>query len=542
MHLLRKMALWSTLQDLLTWPRETLINKPRHRRYIQNWNSYAYSTTRPSRSVKVYDPEYVQYRDDLHSSEPGVFYPNYRLLNPKPRFVGADQAIESLRKIILSDPTMQALLATAPTEESAAKLFNRRLNQLISKTIQLPGSDAAFEENQIAEEKHGTLDPDLKTAMEDIDKKLDYEEDQERQRRLAEQQREEERQERRQQQQQRYNRNVDAADYVDAQKRRATETQQLQDSYIRLQRVEDTVDNSPIAGAPVLSGKIWEEVMLALAASNYAYQTEEADPPPTISDVVWIYDLTAQPSIIDGFVGWCAPRDMIVMGFKGTNSIRDAKTDANTFTTKTITSINGRDLVVPLEGHSGFIYRFLNLFPQVIKDVNALLQRGPRGQRTKMLITGHSLGGALATVAAIVFAQLYPQLPIQLITFEAPRSVTKKTLSKLLGFLPTKIMEENAIRFSCKEDPVPNVPTQNMGYSHLGRSYYVTEKDASSFDQHSLDTVKGYLRWYATIPDADKKRFMPLTNGRGMVSSTKGTDEMRKRMAYVRSFRKTKMN
>lgn len=462
------------------------------------------------------DPESVVYRDDLHSTTPRDVYTNYTLLNPKRRFVGYSQAKEALRKIILHDPTMLAILATARNDEEAAKLFRHRFNELVTKTMELPGTDAAFEDTETVETKHGTYNPDMETAINEIEKKI-----------LAEERRQRQQQQRQQQ-------------IVDVERRRADDARRLQERNIQSQRPEETLDNSPIPGGPALSGQIWNEVMLALAASEYAYHTS-ANPPPAITDAVPIYDVTAYPQVVDGFVGWWGARNTIVIGFKGTDSARDAITDVNAFkTVESISEINSRDLVVPLEGHRGFIGRFLNLLPQVLDDVNALLQSGGP-DRTKMLITGHSLGGALATVAAIVLAQFYPQLPIQLITFEAPRSITTNTLSRLLGYLPTKTMEENAIRISCKEDPVPNVPTQNMHYAHVGKSFYITDKIGSSLNQHRLATVRGYLERYGSMDDLYKKEYMPLTNGRGKVSSKKGTDEMRKRMAYARSFRKPKM-
>ena len=65
--------------------------------------------------------------------------------------------------------------------------------------------------------------------------------------------------------------------------------------------------------------------------------------------------------------------------------------------------------------HAGFSARWSALAPKLIRAIARL--RAPR-----ILITGHSLGGAVATLAAPDIARAFPNTPVTLITFGAPQT------------------------------------------------------------------------------------------------------------------------
>ena len=101
--------------------------------------------------------------------------------------------------------------------------------------------------------------------------------------------------------------------------------------------------------------------------------------------------------------------------------------------------------------HSGFLRAFIDISDRL----DAIVQARQPGQR--IWLTGHSLGGALATLAA---AHLGPG-PIQgLYTFGCPRVGN----AAFAGVLPTR----SYIRFVHRDDWVPTVPPDFLGYVHAG--------------------------------------------------------------------------
>eukprot|EP00850_Spirogloea_muscicola_P005886 SM000027S09667 [mRNA] locus=s27:665081:669738:- [translate_table: standard] len=80
---------------------------------------------------------------------------------------------------------------------------------------------------------------------------------------------------------------------------------------------------------------------------------------------------------------------------------------------------------------------------------------------TRIVCCGHSLGGALATVAAPWFAQTYPEAEVRCITGGSPRAGNK-------GFYDAfQLLVGAKYRVIDSRDLVPFVPTQDMGYLHV---------------------------------------------------------------------------
>jgi triacylglycerol lipase len=88
-----------------------------------------------------------------------------------------------------------------------------------------------------------------------------------------------------------------------------------------------------------------------------------------------------------------------------------------------------------------------------------------RTAQQPLFITGHSLGGALATLSALRFAST--NQPVQaLYTFGSPR-VGDRTYLKHF----TEALGDRAFRLVNDEDVVAKVPLKAMGYCHVGEKY-----------------------------------------------------------------------
>jgi len=87
-----------------------------------------------------------------------------------------------------------------------------------------------------------------------------------------------------------------------------------------------------------------------------------------------------------------------------------------------------------------------------------------------LFLTGHSLGGAMATVAAAKF--IYMDRPFTSVyTFGQPRAVNRET-ARLMNLEAGK----RYFRFQNNMDVVSRIPARLAGYSHTGQNLYITEE------------------------------------------------------------------
>jgi hypothetical protein len=111
--------------------------------------------------------------------------------------------------------------------------------------------------------------------------------------------------------------------------------------------------------------------------------------------------------------------------------------------------------------HKGFAWCAESILP----DVLAAIARDPE---KPVVLTGHSLGGAIATLLAVA---LRPH-PVKLVTFGQPRvSTTRELKLALYG---------EYIRVVNGSDVVPRSPW--LGYSHAGTCVYLDNKGRKRID------------------------------------------------------------
>lgn len=95
-----------------------------------------------------------------------------------------------------------------------------------------------------------------------------------------------------------------------------------------------------------------------------------------------------------------------------------------------------------------------------------------RGQHKPkpLFLTGHSLGGAMATIAAAILS--HRDIPFtSCYTFGQPRAMNKVT-ARLFNME----CKERFFRFHNNNDIVTRVPARIMGYSHVGEYFYISEE------------------------------------------------------------------
>ena len=159
----------------------------------------------------------------------------------------------------------------------------------------------------------------------------------------------------------------------------------------------------------------------------------------------------------------------IVVAFRGSCHAKDFIQDAK-FGMSQLMVLDGREDAFV---HEGFLEDYIAVNVAVISQVRTYLAMNPQA---KVWLTGHSLGGSLATLAAFSFSQ--KNLPVAgVITFGCPRvgnSAFRDIYNAALGDRSFRIVNQN--------DIVPRTPGVLMGYRHVGQEVFITPAGAACFN------------------------------------------------------------
>ena len=112
----------------------------------------------------------------------------------------------------------------------------------------------------------------------------------------------------------------------------------------------------------------------------------------------------------------------------------------------------------------GFWSSWLEAQTNVLAAISAAKAQYPD---FKVVATGHSLGGALASLAAAVLRS--QGTTVDLYTYGAPK-IGLESISQYL----TNTNMGATFRVTHKNDPVPKLPPALLGFRHIGPEYYVT--------------------------------------------------------------------
>ncbi|KAJ9451980.1 Phospholipase A1-II 1 [Diplonema papillatum] len=119
--------------------------------------------------------------------------------------------------------------------------------------------------------------------------------------------------------------------------------------------------------------------------------------------------------------------------------------------------------------HTGFVKTWQFLKEDVLQAIKEEL-KAVEGRRVRVVCAGHSMGGALATLAAYSVKKAHPSLWVSLYSFGTPRIGNPAFCKKFDKIVP------DAYRVTNPADPVPNHPPKLVSqYSHPGTKVVVDE-------------------------------------------------------------------
>ncbi|KAJ7503332.1 alpha/beta-hydrolase [Mycena galericulata] len=171
-------------------------------------------------------------------------------------------------------------------------------------------------------------------------------------------------------------------------------------------------------------------------------------------------------SDIQGFIARDDHRKELVVALRGSASVTDALLDANILLVPFLTP--GVKLPPKARVHAGFLAAWDTVAVQITATL-ATQRRLYAGHR--LVTVGHSMGGALATLAAVSLLQLFPASPMldqtRMYSYGAPRTgnaVFAEHVNREFG--------SRAFRVVHTDDGVPTIIPTSLGYHHHGIEYW----------------------------------------------------------------------
>ncbi|KAI9294161.1 alpha/beta-hydrolase, partial [Neoconidiobolus thromboides FSU 785] len=150
----------------------------------------------------------------------------------------------------------------------------------------------------------------------------------------------------------------------------------------------------------------------------------------------------------------------IIISFRGSSNLR------NWFQNVQTLPFNSEQAIIDATVHSGFKTCNDNLKKLYIPVIKKLVKKYPK---FTVVVTGHSLGGAVATLAtlSINFEVRIKFSKMRLVTFCQPRVGN----DKFAAWMNKNVLDST--RFTNNNDPVPRLPISSFGFVHQHTEVYI---------------------------------------------------------------------
>ena len=182
---------------------------------------------------------------------------------------------------------------------------------------------------------------------------------------------------------------------------------------------------------------------------------------PNVTDITLIINSTGNAA---GFTAYNPDEDEVLIVFRGTEplSIKNWIDDIDTFFTD-YAGCNGCKV------HEGFYHTYLEVRDKILSSAKILFQKYPN---SKKLVTGHSLGGALAIHASVDIIQNFGKID-RFYTFGSPR-VGNQEFADFVNGMTGKFMS----RITHYKDPVPHLPLKAWGFFHIDTEIFFNQDNS----------------------------------------------------------------
>ena len=221
--------------------------------------------------------------------------------------------------------------------------------------------------------------------------------------------------------------------------------------------------------------------------SELSYYSKEDNSPDVEAIKSTLYGIDKKFSDVQGFSNKSSQgivinhEDFIVPAFRGTDEIADWLDNLNVSSQPSALG----------NIHTGFYKALMDIWPQMKSCIRSFRRALDDHPGKSLWLTGHSLGGALATLAAATLIEA-DETFYGAYTFGSPR-VGDRVFARNFNVE----VKNKVFRFQNNNDLVSRIPTRMMGYSHAGSFVYISEGGQLNTDiglwYRFIDTVKGVI-------------------------------------------------
>lgn len=183
-----------------------------------------------------------------------------------------------------------------------------------------------------------------------------------------------------------------------------------------------------------------------------------------------------------------------IISFKGTDTINDWKTNLQFFQRE-----NGSEGNV----HNGFYQAVDQNWEQLLEEIKNHQDKFNNKRNKEILLTGHSLGGALAIITASKLNSLaeFTGKIKGVYTYGAPRVGNKDFKQQY---------KPKHYRFEYGNDPVPSTPS--LGFEHTGDKYYLPKNEPTiQKNSQGTEAYQLHIEVLGTIVKIGIASILPLT-------------------------------
>ncbi|PYH48501.1 lipase family protein [Aspergillus saccharolyticus JOP 1030-1] len=176
-----------------------------------------------------------------------------------------------------------------------------------------------------------------------------------------------------------------------------------------------------------------------------------------------------------GFLAVDSTNKLLVVSFRGSSSIENWIADLDFIFTDASAICSG------CEVHQGFWKAWSSVADTLTAEIQAAVTAYPD---YSLVFTGHSLGGALATIGATVLRNA--GYPVQLYSYGCPR-VGNTALATYI----TNQGSGSNFRVTHLNDVVPRLPPRSVGYSQPSPEYWITSQTGVAVTSSDIEIIQG---------------------------------------------------
>ncbi|KAK1599439.1 lipase [Colletotrichum navitas] len=197
----------------------------------------------------------------------------------------------------------------------------------------------------------------------------------------------------------------------------------------------------------------------------------DACPDVQVNGAKMIHTFSGATTGLQGFVALDPTRENIVLAIRGSSNVRN-------WLTNLLFGLEDCDLVDGCKVHSGFANAWNEVKGEVLSAIKAAKTANPS---YTIVGTGHSLGGAVVTIAA-AYLRL-DGYPVDIYTYGSPR-VGNEAFTNFVTVQPGA-----EYRVTHVDDPVPRLPPILFGYRHTSPEYWLSTGNGTTID-YTLADIK----------------------------------------------------